>query len=67
MNTDFSWTKVLAVPIFVVYLLLREHNCGHTHIQITSKMARSGMVHLGQNIVFLPCENTRDLELQSAS
>ena len=35
MNTDLSWPIGLEIPLFLVELLFRKRNFGHTHTQST--------------------------------
>ena len=54
MNIQYFWRNRLPIPLFwlsyyygSVILVIQTHT-------ITSKTARSGMIHLGPNIVFSP-------------
>ena len=48
MNTDFAWTIGLEIPRFLVELLLRERNFGHTHLQSTLVSDKNGFVYLNK-------------------
>ena len=34
MNTDSFWPNGFPIPLFMIELLLRERNFGHTHTQL---------------------------------